>query len=272
MVKGLSELGLSRKSLTVLRDVLSKPRGIVLVTGPAGAGKNTTLYAALVHLAATERQVQTIEDPVIHQIPGIRQTQVRPSTGFTYSTAIRAALRQETDVMMIGEIRDGETAQLALRAAVSGMLVFSTLDTRDSAEAIPRLLEMGLEPYLLASGMVAVIAQRLVRLACTNCKAVVSYPAETLRKVGLEPDPDLTLYRGQGCDACHGSGYQDCTGAFEVLVVDGVINRLIRDRAEAPVIKDAAIGAGMTTVFDDALAKAVFGQTTLEEVLRVSHA
>jgi type IV pilus assembly protein PilB len=271
LVRGLTELGFSRKNLTLFRDILSKSRGIVLVTGPTGAGKTTTLYSALAHLGSAERNILTVEDPVEYQIPTIRQTQIRPKAGFTFGTAIRSLLRQDPDVIMIGEIRDPETAQLALRAALSGILVFSTLHTQDSSGAVPRLMDMGLEPYLLASGMVGVIAQRLMRITCVDCKAPASYPPETLAKVGLKPDPDMVFYKGNGCDKCAGTGYRGRTGAFEILVVDASINTLIRERADSRLIKQAAVTAGMNTLLGDALAKAIFGQTTIEEVIRVAY-
>ena len=271
LVRGLAEIGFSRRNLETFRDILSRSRGIVLVTGPTGAGKTTTLYSALAHLASTERNILTVEDPVEYQIPSIRQTQIKPKAGFTFATAIRALLRQDPDVIMIGEIRDPETAQLALRAALSGILVFSTLHTQDSAGAVPRLMDMGLEPYLLASGIVGVIAQRLVRVVCPDCSEAVSHPAETLAKVGLTPDPGLVFYRGRGCGRCGGTGYRGRTGAMEILVVDDTINTLIRERADSRLIKEAAVKAGMKTLLDDALAKALFGQTTLEEVLRVAY-
>jgi type II secretory ATPase GspE/PulE/Tfp pilus assembly ATPase PilB-like protein len=271
LVRGLTELGFSRKNLDLFRDILSKSRGIVLVTGPTGAGKTTTLYSALAHLGSAERNILTVEDPVEYQIPTIRQTQVRPKAGFTFGTAIRSLLRQDPDVIMIGEIRDPETAQLTLRAALSGILVFSTLHTQDSAGAVPRLMDMGLEPYLLASGMVGVIAQRLLRVICADCTAPASYPDETLAKVGLTPDPGLVFHRGKGCDKCGGTGYRGRTGAFEILVVDTAIHALIRERADSRLIKQAAVASGMKTLMDDALAKAIFGQTTLEEVLRVAY-
>jgi type IV pilus assembly protein PilB len=271
LVRGLTELGFSKKNLNVFRDILSKSRGIVLVTGPTGAGKTTTLYSALAHLGSTEKNILTVEDPVEYQIPTIRQTQIRPKAGFTFGTAIRSLLRQDPDVIMIGEIRDPETAQLALRAALSGILVFSTLHTQDSAGAVPRLMDMGLEPYLLASGMVGVIAQRLMRISCADCKVPVSYPPEMLEKVGLTPDPDLVFYKGQGCEMCSGTGYRGRTAAFEILVVDAAINALIRERADSRLIKQAAVNAGMNTLLGDALAKAIFGQTTIEEVIRVAY-
>jgi type II secretory ATPase GspE/PulE/Tfp pilus assembly ATPase PilB-like protein len=271
LVRGLTELGFSTRNLTVFRDILSKSRGIVLVTGPTGAGKTTTLYSALAHLGSAEKNILTVEDPVEYQIPTIRQTQIRPKAGFTFATAIRSLLRQDPDVIMIGEIRDPETAQLALRAALSGILVFSTLHTQDSSGAVPRLMDMGLEPYLLASGMVGVIAQRLMRTTCAGCKVPTLYPPEALAKVGLKPDRELVFYKGRGCEKCSGTGYRGRTGAFEILVVDATINALIRERADSRLIKQAAVASGMNTLLGDALAKAVFGQTTIEEVIRVAY-
>ncbi len=189
LVRGLSELGFSRRNYTLFRDILSKSRGIVLVTGPTGAGKTTTLYSALSYLGSSERNILTVEDPVEYQIPTIRQTQIRPKAGFTFGTAIRSLLRQDPDIIMIGEIRDPETAQLALRAALSGILVFSTLHTQDSAGAVPRLMDMGLEPYLLASGIVGVIAQRLLRAICTDCKEPAQYSGGSAREGWPEARP-----------------------------------------------------------------------------------
>jgi type IV pilus assembly protein PilB len=271
LVRGLTELGFTRKNYALFRDILSKSRGIVLVTGPTGAGKTTTLYSALAYLSSTERNILTVEDPVEYQIPSIRQTQIRPKAGFTFATAIRSLLRQDPDVIMIGEIRDPETAQLALRAALSGILVFSTLHTQDSAGAVPRLMDMGLEPYLLASGVVGVIAQRLMRVICPNCKEPATYTPEVLAKVSLQPDPGLVLYRGRGCTRCGNTGYRGRTGAFEILVVDPSIHAMIRERADSRLVKQAAVAAGMTTLMEDALAKALFGHTSLEEVLRVAY-
>jgi type II secretory ATPase GspE/PulE/Tfp pilus assembly ATPase PilB-like protein len=271
LVRGLTELGFSNKNLALFRDILSKSRGIVLVTGPTGAGKTTTLYSALAHLGSAEKNILTVEDPVEYQIPTIRQTQIRPKAGFTFATAIRSLLRQDPDIIMIGEIRDPESAQLALRAALSGILVFSTLHTQDAAGAVPRLMDMGLEPYLLASGMVGVIAQRLMRITCVDCREPVTYAPETLAKVGLKPDPDMVFYRGKGCERCAGTGYRGRTGAFEILVMDAAVHSLIRERADSRLIKQAAVAAGMNTLLGDALSKAIFGQTTIEEVIRVAY-
>jgi type IV pilus assembly protein PilB len=271
LVRGLEELGFTRKNLALFRDLLSKSRGIILVTGPTGAGKTTTLYSALSYLGGREKNILTVEDPVEYELPAIRQTQVKPKAGFTFATAIRALLRQDPDVIMVGEIRDPETAQLALRAALSGILVFSTLHTQDSAGAVPRLMDMGLEPYLLASSVVGVIAQRLLRVICPACKEEATYTQEQLAKVGLSAGQSIRLYRGRGCAKCNGTGYKGRTGAFEVLPVEHTIHELIRQRADSRLIKGAAVRDGLKTLLDDALSKALFGATTLEEVLRIAY-
>ncbi|MBI1875940.1 MAG: type II/IV secretion system protein [Acidobacteria bacterium] len=271
LVRGLEELGFSRRNLTLVHDIVTKSRGIILVTGPTGAGKTTTLYSALTYLGARERNILTVEDPVEYELPAMRQTQVRVKAGYTFAAAVRALLRQDPDVIMVGEIRDPETAQMALRAALSGVLIFSTLHTQDSAGAVPRLMDMGLEPYLLASAMVAVVAQRLVRVVCQQCKAPAHYPAETLAKVGLLPDHGIEFFRGRGCAACNHTGYRGRTGAFEILPIDKEINDMIRKRADSRLVKEAAVKVGLKTLLDDSLSKAIFGQTTLEEVLRIAY-
>ncbi|HSP92897.1 MAG TPA: ATPase, T2SS/T4P/T4SS family, partial [Vicinamibacterales bacterium] len=210
-------------------------------------------------------------DPVEYEFPSIRQTQVRPRAGLTFATAIRSLLRQDPDVIMIGEIRDPETAQLAVRAALSGALVFSTLHTQDAAGAVPRLMDMGVEPYLLASTMAGVIAQRLVRLVCHACKAPVSYPAATLAKVGLSSADNVAFVKGAGCEACGETGYRGRTGVFEILTIDAAMHDLIGDRADSRRIRDTAARGGFKSIRDDALSKAVLGQTTLDEVIRVSY-
>ena len=269
-VPALAELGFSRKDLTAVAELLAKPRGLLLVTGPGGSGTTTTLYSMLGHLGDASKNILTLEDPVERQIPTVRQTQIRPKSGFTFATAMRSVFRQDPDVVMIGEIRDPETAQMALRAAMSGILVLTALPSDDAASAVSRLTDMGLEPYLLASGLVGVIAQRLIRRNCRDCSERATYPAEMLERVGLAPDPGLGLQRGRGCRACRGTGYRGRTGAFEVLTVDATMQALIRERADAQSIKAAAVNAGMKTLREDALAKAVFQQTTLEEVLRAT--
>ena len=271
LIRGLEELGLNRRNLALMKDLLSLSRGIVLVTGPTGAGKTTTLYSALNVLGGREKNIMTVEDPVEYEFPSIRQTQVRPRAGLTFATAIRSLLRQDPDVIMIGEIRDPETAQLAVRAALSGVLVFSTLHTQDAPGAVPRLMDMGVEPYLLASAMAGVVAQRLVRLNCPHCKAPVSYPPDMLAKVNLTPADGVTFYRGAGCDRCEHSGYHGRTGVSEILIVDPTIHELIRQRADSRLIKEAAVRVGFKSLLEDALSKAVLGHTTLEDVIRVSY-
>ncbi len=271
LVRGLADLGLNRRSLGLFQDLLGRSRGIVLVTGPTGAGKTTTLYSALNVLGGRARNIMTVEDPVEFEFPTIRQTQVRPRAGLTFATAIRSLLRQDPDVIMIGEIRDPETAQLAVRAALSGVLVFSTLHTQDAAGAVPRLMDMGVEPYLLASALAGVVAQRLVRLVCQACKAPAAYSPDLLAKAGLSPADGMTFYKGTGCDACGGSGYRGRTGVFEILVIDAAMRGLVGERADSRRITDTAVRAGFKSMRDDAVSKAVLGQTTLDEVLRVSY-
>jgi type II secretory ATPase GspE/PulE/Tfp pilus assembly ATPase PilB-like protein len=271
LIRPIEELGFNRRNLILLRDLLSRSRGIVLVTGPTGAGKTTTLYSMLNVLGGREKNIMTVEDPVEYEFPSIRQTQVRPRAGLTFATAIRSLLRQDPDVIMIGEIRDPETAQLAVRAALSGVLVFSTLHTQDSAGAVPRLMDMGVEPYLLASAMAGVVAQRLVRLICPQCKAPATYPADILAKVNLSPSDGVSFYRGTGCDHCEHSGYRGRTGVSEILMFDPAIHDLVRQRADSRQIKEAALRGGFKSLLDDALSKAVLGYTTVEDVVRVSY-
>jgi len=271
LIRGLTDLGMNRRSLALFQDLLGRSRGIILVTGPTGAGKTTTLYSALNVLGGRARNIMTVEDPVEYEFPSIRQTQVRPRAGLTFATAIRSLLRQDPDVIMIGEIRDPETAQLAVRAALSGVLIFSTLHTQDSAGAVPRLMDMGIEPYLLASTMAGVIAQRLVRLVCPQCKAPASYSAATLAKIGLSPADNVTFFKGAGCDGCGQTGYRGRTGVFEILMIDAAMHDLIGERADSRRIRETAVRGGFKSIRDDALSKAVLGQTTLDEVIRVSY-
>ena len=270
-VRGLTDLGLNRRGLALVEGLLGRSRGIILVTGPTGAGKTTTLYSALNDLGGRARNIMTVEDPVEYAFPSIRQTQIRPRAGLTFATAIRSLLRQDPDVIMIGEIRDLETAQLAVRAALSGALVFSTLHTQDAAGAVPHLMDMGVEPYLLASTMAGVIAQRLVRLVCPRCRAAASYPAATLAKAGLAPADSVAFVKGTGCEACGETGYRGRTGVFEILAIDAAMHDLIGDRADSRRIRDTAARGGFKSIRDDALSKAVLGQTTLDEVIRVSY-
>jgi len=241
---GLAELGLAPRVAAGFERVLGHAHGIVLVTGPTGSGKTTTLYAALRRLATGERNIMTIEDPIEYQLPGIGQMQTNPRIGLGFAAGLRAVLRQDPDVILVGEIRDRETVEIALQAALTGHLVFSTLHTNDACAAVTRLLDMGVEPFLIASAVRAVLAQRLVRRRCTACAA--------------------------GCAACRGTGYRGRTGIHELLVVDDAIRALVMTRTDAAGIRRHATVAGMPTLRDDGNAKAAAGVTTPAEVLRVT--
>ncbi len=271
LVRGLPDLGLNRRGVALFQDLLGRSRGIILVTGPTGAGKTTTLYSALNVLGGRARNIMTVEDPGRVRVP-LHPADPGPP-------ARRADVRDRhpippapgPDVIMIGEIRDPETAHLAVRAALSGVLVFSTLHTQDAAGAVPRMMDMGVEPYLLASTMAGVIAQRLVRLVCPQCKAPASYPAAVLSKVGLSPADNVAFVKGTGCESCAQTGYRGRTGVFEILMIDAAMHDLIGARADSRRIRDTAVRSGFKSLRDDALSKAVLGQTTLDEVIRVSY-
>jgi general secretion pathway protein E len=268
----LDELGMSEADRKRFARLLGFSHGIVLVTGPTGSGKSTTLYAALQELNCQEKNIITIEDPIEYQLPGISQTQVAARKGVTFATALRHVLRQDPDVIMVGEIRDEETARMAVQSALTGHLVFSTLHTNDSASAVTRLLELRVEPYLVASSVVAVLAQRLVRRACAECKAPVPSDHSGLADLGLTDSvaQDAELYEGTGCPSCFGTGYQGRIGIFELLTVDEQIRQLIMNRAKASTIKAAALDGGMQTLRQDGAAKVLEGITSCEEVLRVT--
>jgi len=268
----LDELGMSAADRKRFARLLGFSHGIVLVTGPTGGGKSTTLYAALQELNCQEKNIITIEDPIEYQLPGISQTQVATRKGVTFATALRHVLRQDPDVIMVGEIRDEETARMAVQSALTGHLVFSTLHTNDSASAVTRLLELRVEPYLVASSVVAVLAQRLVRRTCAECKAPVPSDHSGLADLGLTDSvaQDVELYEGTGCPSCFGTGYQGRIGIFELLTVDEQIRQLIMNRSKASTIKAAALDGGMQTLRQDGAAKVLKGITSCEEVLRVT--
>ena len=268
----LSALGIGERDLQRLRSFLSRPQGIVLVTGPTGSGKSTLLYAALRTLQHVTRNITTVEDPVEYQIAGINQVQVDEKAKKTFAGALRAILRQDPDVIMLGEIRDRETAQIAFRAAVTGHLVLSTVHTNDAANAVTRLIDLGLEPYMVASALVGVVSMRLVRVLCPRCRE--SYEAESAVVSGLtgasDPEaPNVRLWRAAGCQHCSGTGFTGRTGIYEVLAIDEAIRTLIHRGTSDQEIRTAAIDAGMRPIGEDGLDKAFTGQTTLEEVTRV---
>ena len=267
----LEDLGMPPAALSPFAAVIRKPHGIILVTGPTGSGKTTTLYAALSRIMSPESKVITIEDPVEYQLPGANQINVRPNIGLTFASGLRHIVRQDPDIIMVGEIRDRETADIAIHAALTGHLVFSTLHTNDSAGAVTRLLDMGIEPYLVASSVIAVLAQRLVRLICPDCKQEVTLEPEALAELGVEPGlrGSFTACRGLGCDRCRSTGYLGRTGVFELLPINEEVRTQVLDKAPASRIKQRAVATGMQTLLVDGREKVRQGRVTVEEVLRV---
>ena len=269
---GLEELGMEPAALARFRDLISAEHGIVLVTGPTGSGKTTTLYAALQQLNGKARNILTLEDPIEYGLEGISQTQVSEKKGMTFASGLRSVLRQDPDVIMVGEIRDRETAVMAIQSALTGHLVFSTLHTNDASSAVARLLDLGIEPYLLASSLSGVLAQRLVRRVCPDCARPDVPPTDALRRLGVEAGPasSATIRAGAGCAACRQTGYRGRFGIFELLVVDERVRHQIQERAVASQIKSAAVDGGMRTLRDDGLRHMLAGRTTVEEVARVT--
>ena len=267
----LFEMGFSPDRLNVIQQLIQLSHGIILVTGPTGSGKTTTLYAALSHINAPDKNIITVEDPIEYQLLGIGQMQVNPKINLTFAAGLRSILRQDPDVIMIGEIRDLETAEIAIHASLTGHLVFSTLHTNDAASAATRLIDMGIEPFLVSSSVVAVLAQRLVRKVCKNCRQAYQPEDEELIRLGIVP-PKMhpIFYRGPGCAACSQTGYRGRTGIYELMVMDDEIRRLIGAKADATAIKQAAIAKGMITLKDDGADKVFHGITTTEEVMRIT--
>jgi type IV pilus assembly protein PilB len=270
----LEDLGFTADMLALYRQVLRKPNGILLVTGPTGSGKTTTLYASLNMINSAGKNIITIEDPVEYRLPFIRQTQVNLQAGITFANGLRSILRQGPDVIMVGEIRDLETAEIAIQAALTGHLVLSTLHTNDAAEAVTRLIDMGVEPYLLSSSVIGVLAQRLIRTICPSCRASAPADDEILRELkGIlrESKQPPLVYQGQGCDNCKQSGYLGRKGIFEFLILNERIKKLISEKASSPVIREAAKQTtGMLSLREDGLKKVLKGTTTFEEVDRVA--
>jgi type II secretory ATPase GspE/PulE/Tfp pilus assembly ATPase PilB-like protein len=251
-----------------VKRVVHKPYGFILSTGPTGSGKTTTLYGILNFLNTGERNIVTIEDPVEYTIENITQAQINVKAGFTFDQGLRAILRQDPDIIMVGEIRDRETAEIAIHAALTGHIVLSTFHTNDAAGALTRLIEMGIEPFLVASSVSCVIAQRLLRKLCPECKESYRPPKEVLKDLSLPED--TVLFRGKGCLNCRGEGYRGRTGIFEVLVLDERIRELVMVKSSADAIKRAAKEAGMREMREDAMIKALLGITSLEEALTVT--
>jgi general secretion pathway protein E len=269
---GLAELGFPSEARDRFEALIRSPHGILLVTGPTGAGKTTTLYAALRQINTVEKKVITIEDPVEYQLEGVNQIQVKPKIGLTFASGLRHIVRQDPDVILVGEIRDKETAEIAIHAALTGHLVLSTLHTNDAAGAITRLLDMGIEDYLVSSTLLAVLAQRLVRQICSACKTPVVLGEEAQRefRAPLVATGGLSAFRGEGCPACAGTGYFGRLGLFEFLVLDGNLQRLILKKADANAIRAEAVKQGMKTLWQDGWEKIAAGVTTCGEVVRVT--
>jgi len=284
MLFSLEKLGLEPTDLVALQNLIKKPHGIILVTGPTGSGKSTTLYACLNDIKSSKNKILTIEDPIEYELEGISQIQVLPDIGFSFAQGLRSMLRHDPDIMMVGEIRDFETAELAIRSALTGHLVFSTLHTNDAAGAVARLLNIGIEPYLVASSVEAFIAQRLVRLICPECKKVDDSVPEKIRSIIMEDIAkdsasssapkieEIRFYRGKGCKECNFTGFKRRTAIHEILIVDKSIRELMLKKASTDEIRDQAIRHGMKTLRLCGWKKVIDGWTTPEEILRVTQA
>ncbi len=270
---GLKELGFSSEDEGKFEKLIHIPYGMILVTGPTGSGKTTTLYAALNYINKPNKKLITVEDPVEYQLSGINQVHVKPSIGLTFASGLRTMLRQAPDVIMVGEIRDFETAAIAIQAALTGHLMFSTLHTNDAPGAITRLIDMGVKPYLVSSTVQAILAQRLVRKICSNCNESYTPTQDELVAVDLKPQDleEKTLQRGHGCKECVYTGYKGRIGIFELLIVDDGLRELIVKRAPSGIIREAARKAGMRTLREDGLLKVLKGITTIPEVVRITH-
>lgn len=268
----LDELGLDEKALKIFDTLIHYSHGIIFVTGPTGSGKTTTLYAVLQRIDSLEKNILTIEDPIEYNLKDISQTQISTKKGMTFAQGLRSILRQDPDVMMVGEVRDEETARIAVQSALTGHLVFSTLHTNDAPGAITRMLDLGIAPYLVSSSVIAVVAQRLVRVICEKCKETYAATQEEIESIGLKPEDALgrTVYKGRGCHHCLGTGYWGRTGIYEVLPVNENIRQRIVERAPANEIKQWAVSAGMKTLRMDGAQKVLRGRTTIEEVVRVT--
>lgn len=268
---GLDKLGLNHEDEKTVRKLVQLPHGIILVTGPTGSGKSTSLYAFLSTINSIDQRIITVEDPIEYELPGVNQMQVKPDIGLSFASGLRHILRQDPDVIMVGEIRDLETAEISIRAALTGHLVFSTLHTNDAAGAVTRLLDMGIEAFLVSSSVEAIIAQRLVRTLCESCKTAYTPEPELLKEVGFPtPHDSVTFYHGRGCEECRFTGYRGRMGIYEIMVMRENLRPLVIERAPSSTIKQAACAAGMRTLRDDGWAKVRAGLTTVEEVGRVT--
>ncbi len=269
----MRDLGLNDQDNSLLTRMINRPHGILLVTGPTGSGKSTSLYAWLHTINSVDKRIMSAEDPIEYEMTGVNQVQMRPEIGLTFSSTLRTFLRQDPDVIMVGEIRDKDTAEISIRAALTGHLVFSTIHTNDSASTITRLLDMGIEPFLVSSSVEGIVAQRLIRTLCTKCRRPIQYREDFLKKHGFPINKiknDNIIYEAVGCDACQGTGYKGRSGIFEILPISDEIRPLIVANASASSIKDTAMNLGMKTLRDDGWDKVLEGKTTVDEILRVT--
>lgn len=269
-VMGLDELGFSKDVLEKFDKLVHRPHGIILVTGPTGSGKTTTLYAALNKINTVEKNIITIEDPVEYKLEGIRQIQINPKVDLTFANGLRSILRQDPNVIMVGEMRDRETAEIAIQAALTGHLVFSTLHTNDAPGAITRMIDMGVEPFLVSSSVIGVLAQRLVRVICKECKEKYTPTKEELKDIGLAQAERIDFYRGKGCASCMSTGYKGRIGIYELMIPDEKIRNAVISKSTTDDIRKLAKAAGMITLKEDGIQKIKAGLTTVEEVLRVT--
>jgi general secretion pathway protein E len=272
VILDLEKLGFPDYDLSKFRDLINRPYGIILVTGPTGSGKTTTLYAALSEINSPEKKIITVEDPIEYQLGGVNQVQVKSSIGLSFANVLRSILRQDPDIIMIGEIRDAETAEIAIHSALTGHLVFSTLHTNDAAGAVTRLLEMGMENYLISSSMLGIMAQRLVRVICPECKEVYTPEMGVMEELGVDQNDakDLPIYKGAGCEKCAQTGFKGRKGIYELLMVNDDIRELILDKAASNIIKDKGRANGMKTLREAGWDKVRSGISTVSEVLRVT--
>jgi type II secretion system protein E len=265
----LEYLGFPENTLAGYKDLIHTPYGMLLVTGPTGSGKTTTLYASLNKINSDDKKIITVEDPIEYQIDGINQIQVKPQIGLTFANGLRHIVRQDPDIIMVGEIRDIETAEISIHSALTGHLVFSTLHTNDAPGAVTRLLDMGIEGFLVSSSLIGVLAQRLVRVICPKCKEPFKPEQGIMDRMGFTED-NITVYHGVGCEECRNTGYSGRTGIFELMIADSEMRRLILERASSDIIRKRAVSNGMQVLRDNGLDKVKQGITTIEEVLRVA--
>ena len=268
MLPNLTDLGFNKEILEQFSKVITRSHGIILVTGPTGSGKSTTLYASLSKINSEAKNIVTIEDPVEYVLPRVRQTQVNPRAGITFANGLRGFLRQDPDIMMVGEIRDKETVEMAIQSALTGHLVFSTLHTNDAPSALTRLTDMGAEPFLISSSVIGILAQRLVRMNCIKCREPYVPSPSVLQSLGLAEG--ATVMRGKGCPKCNQSGFAGRIGIFELMFISDEIKTLVDGRHSAAEIRKLAIEQGMKTLRQDGMEKVRRGVTTIEEVLRVT--